>query len=79
MPPRLGGCHYCPMILIWKTIEVHALCISWDDSQEPGHVLSVGFDGHTCCYLVLMPPATNLPCQMLGLGGDKSDEAAAIL
>lgn len=54
------------------------MCIL-DDSQEPGHVLSVGFDGHTCCYLVLMPPATNLPCQMLGLGGDKSDEAAAIL
>lgn len=50
-----------------------------DDSQEPGHVPSVGFDGHTCCYLVLMPPATSLPCQMLGLGGDKSDEAAAIL
>lgn len=50
-----------------------------DDSQELAHILSVGFDVHTCCYVVLMPPATSPPCQMLGLGGDKSGEAAAVL
>lgn len=54
------------------------MCIL-DDSQELAHILSVGFDVHTGCYLVLMPPAASLPCQVMSLGGDKSDEAAAVL
>lgn len=29
MPSGLGDCHYCPVILIQKTTEVHTLCISW--------------------------------------------------
>lgn len=29
MPSSLGDCHYCLVILIWKTIEVHMLCVSW--------------------------------------------------
>lgn len=36
-----------------------------------------GFGVHTSCFVVLVPPATSFHWQKLGLGGDKSDEAAA--
>lgn len=54
------------------------LCVL-NDSWKLACVLSVGFDVYTCCYLVLIPCATSVPCLMLGLGDDKSDEAAAVL
>lgn len=53
------------------------LCPSWMTPRSLLVSSLSGFGVHISCLVVLVPPASSFPWQVLGLGGDNSDEAAA--